>query len=218
MQGIGDEYERRLVPATDEEICCLAREIWEDPRLRMIFTRVGYHGDMTDQEERAVAEKVDSYRTGDLWDRDGLHLALAPCLVRLFVSERLSSLAGDDARSFLTGRMVKRVGRGLASIPTGPKEVISLAKQMMDDDEVWQVFQRVKFDLEYEPEEKALVLGFMIKYIRKYGLFNRNRAALSSSQQLLRRIAAGLIKDLDCPEAWEFISGQPQVSKQETAT
>ena len=206
MTNDPDEYEKRLVPASDQEIIGLAECMWADPSLRTIFERVGYDGDMTSEEQAAVNAAIDDYRQGRLWDRDRLHLALAPCLLRQLAAEMIDALDSAEATSFLRDRKVERVGSGMKGITPTPEEVMAFAKALKRNSATWQVIMHLKdypdmFVSEGDPDG---VLGrFETDYRYKYGLLNRSRSG--GAIGLLRAVAAGNIESLDCTAAWTLI-------------
>lgn len=200
-----EEYVARLVPATDEEIIQVAETLWAAPALRAIFERVGYDGDMTDEEEAAVDAAVAACRVGALWDRDELHLALAPPLVRQFAAGMIEGLDSQEARSFLKDRKVKRAGALVKTHQASAEEIMNLARAMRADPDVWSMIEQLKDvpDLFVFEVDKEGVIGlFERSYRFKYGLFNRSGY---SPVGVLRAIAAGNIDSLDSPEAREII-------------
>lgn len=208
-----EEYTRRLVPASDEEIIALAETLWADPKFKAIFERVGYEGDMTDEEEAAVRAEIDAYRQGSMWDRDELHLALAPSLVRRLAAGMIDRLDGPEARQYLDDRKVERAGPLVKSEDSTAEQVMSFARAMKSDPACWAVIMRLKDypDLfVYEVDKEGVLNRFTISYKFKYGLFNQ--PSIDHAIGLLRSIAAGNIADLDHPDAWEVLKRDQSIN------
>jgi hypothetical protein len=203
------EFAKRLVPATDEEIIALAEKLWADPELRAIFERVGHHGDLRDDEELAIGAAIDACRQGHLWNRDALHLALAPCLLRQLAAGIIDRLDCPQTKAFLSDRRVVRIGPGMKPVHATAQEVMNYTRALRNDPRAWAI--AVAFAARRQPDlfikeidrEGDLYLGkFERKYIHKYGLFNRGTVGGVS---LLLDLAAGTIPSLDSPEAWRAI-------------
>ena len=201
-----EEYKRRLVPASDEEIIALAETLWANPALRAVFQRVGFDGDFTDTEEAAVDAAIDAYRQGPLWDRDELHLALAPCLARQRAAGMIDRFDSPQARAFLADRRVTRGGILIKAEKTTAADAMAFAKVMRADPRCWAVITRLNDHPDmfvYEGDPEGVLDRFEDRYRAKYGLFNRSR--FGTAVGMLRGVASGLIPSLDSPEAWAVI-------------
>lgn len=207
MSDHTEEHQNRLVPASDEEIIGLAEKMWADRALRTIFERVGCDGDMSEAEEATVNGAIDAYRQGPLWDRDGLHLALAPCLLRQLAAGMIENLDEPNARAFLEDRRVVRIGAGMKPVKLTAAEVMSFAGAMRDDSDAWAIFEHLKGNREATEDERRTIHNFETRYRFKYGLLNRDR--LGRATALLLDLAAGKIRSLDSPEAWEYVRSSP---------
>jgi hypothetical protein len=202
-----EEYRKRVVPASDEEIVALAEGMWANTKLRAIFERVGYEGDFSDDEAAAVSAAIDVYRQGRLWDRDELHLRLAPCLIRQVAAGMIDKLDSSAAREFLADRRVDRDGGVMVrprKLTAG--EAMDFASAVQRDPDAWRMIQRLKdFPncLPHEIDTKGTLSRFETNFIAKYGLFNRS--GFGPVIGMLRTIARGEIASLNAPEALESL-------------
>lgn len=204
------EYESRLVPASDEEVIALAERIWADSALKAIFKRIGYDGDLTEAEEATVDTVIDSYRKGPLWDRDRLHLALAPCLVRRLAAGMIDRLDGPQVRAFLADHRVTRSGSGVSGAKTTASEVMDFAKAVRADAQCWAIIMRLKdYRFEKGGDPEGILARFETCYRYKYGLLNRH--PFGSAIGMLRGVASGSIPSIDSPEAWASIKKVPWI-------
>ena len=197
-----NEYSKRLVPASEKEIIELAKIIWADKKLRRIFERVGYHGDLTEAEETSVAAAIDEFRQGALWDRDELHLMLSPCLARQVAAGMLDGFDSPEAKRFIDDRRVVRMDAVVRGVKPTVQEVLTFAKAVRNDPGAWAIILSLKDDpdmLLAEGDPDGVLALFEAKYRRKYGLFNRFR--FGSAIGLLRGVAAGAFSDIDSPDA-----------------
>ena len=200
------EYRARLAPASDAEILQVAGTLWASPALQAIFKRVGYDGDMTEDEIAAVYGALDACRQGALWDRDDLHLALAPPLLRQLASGRIDNLDCPEVHAFLDACKVQRGGILIRSMPTTARDVIEFAKAARSDPAVWTLYHPRALTgepLTWEEGDRMIETfnGSMARYRWKRGYFNLNSAALSQAKYLLWDLAAGKIDSLDSAEA-----------------
>ena len=209
---MGDR-DQRLEPAADEEIIALAKSMSANPQIMRAFERCGYEGDLTDEEEASVDEAIDTFGQGPLQDRDRLHLALAPCLLRLLVAGKIDDLDSEAAHEFLKLRKVVRIGGAgaIKSVPTKANEIIEVARAMHQDEEVWAIYARIKENDTATEEEEERITRFLSSYKKKFGLFNYNIAAVSVVDSVLRAIAAGRIDEINSEEALKIVASNPHV-------
>lgn len=207
-----DVFDIRLTPATNEEIIALAESLQADPILYSVFERCGYDGDTTVEEEAAVDAAINAYRRGPLGDRDPLHLALAPCLVRRRVGGIISSLDSTAALEFLEHRKVERAGQLVKTAPTTAKEVIDLARDLREDPQIWAMYMRIKEKYAATNKESKKFDEFQRRRTKKFGLYNQCGAALSTVTPLLRAVASGRISSIDSEEAWALVRTSHQVT------
>ena len=201
-----DEYERRLVPASVDEIIALAEQIWSNPVLQAAIKKAGIHGDFSEENQERIDVEIDNYRQDVLWNRDRLHLALAPCLLRQIAAGKISNLSDADARKFIQERMVERIGRGFRPAKTTREHVLDYADAMKNNSEIWSIFLRVKTEHHLDEVEDQALFAFRKNYLSKYGLYNLDPAALGFATRLLRKLAAGEINDLKGSTAKEILS------------
>lgn len=201
------EYQARLMPASDDEIIELARQMWRNGRFRSIFKRVGYDEDLTEEEEAKVSATIEEYRQGALWDRDALHLALAPCLLRQRAAGHITTFDDPKVRAFLQDRRVQRVGTGMHAVRLRVDDVIAFAEAVRACSLTWQILCRVKDDLEFTHQETQVLNTFESKYRRKYGLMNRFRFGVAIG--LLRKVASGEVDSLRSPSAVAVLKAAP---------
>lgn len=213
MNSAINEHEARLVPASDEEIIGLAVKMWAEPAMKAIFGRVGYDKDLTEAEEKAISAAVDAYRQGELWNRDPLHMALAPCLLRQLVAKKIDDLNDPKAIAFLSRRKVIRSGQMIKVEHPSLNEVLKLAQAMRSDPKIWAILQRIKVSDAATEEECDLIDAFVLKYKKKYGLFNQSSVGTSTAISLLRELSAGNIDRFDDPRAKEIMLRSPFLSE-----
>jgi len=201
-----EEYQKRLVPASDEEIIALAESMWADSKLRAVFERVGWEGNFTENEAAAVSAAIDAYRQDELWDRDAHHLALAPCLLRQMAAGSFKSLRGREVETFLADRKVSRIGPMIRPVKPSVQEVLDFAKALNASAETRAVIMRLKDSpdsLVRDVDQEGVLARFESSYRRKYGLMNRG--GLSAGVGLLRGLYAGAFDDLESPVAIESL-------------
>jgi hypothetical protein len=205
------EYTRRLVPASDAEIASVARALWEDPKIRAIFERVGLHGDETPEERAAVDALIDARRTGPLWDRDELHLALASVLARQLAAGVISSFDSPEAKAFLADRRVKRLGYGVVPSRTYVGEVLALAKAMRADPQIWSVISQIDTRTGATNIQGGAINKYLLNYRRKYGLYNRDMGEQMHAYHVLIGLRDGVIASLDLSEAKKILKTNPRI-------
>ena len=206
MNDAFEEYCKRLVPPSDREIIALAEKMWADAKLRATFERVGLHGDFTAEEETAIEAAISEYRQGDLWDRDDLHLALAPCLLRRLAAGIVDKLDNDETRSFIEGARVERAGAMMRPVKTTVREVLDFGEAIHKNPDASEMINRLGRNpnaFVHEVDLEGVLARFEDRYRRKYGLLNRG--ALAAAIGLLRGVAEGSLEAMDSPEAIESL-------------
>jgi len=208
-----EEYQKRLVPASDEEIIALAERMWADPELRDAFERVGSDGEFTEDEATKVSEAIDAYRQGELWNRDAYHLALAPCLLRQVAAGGFENLRTKEVGAFLTDRKVNRIGPMIKPVKPSVQEVLEFARALDADSPSRSVILRLKDfpdSLVREVDKEGVLAQFEVSYRQKYGLMNRS--GLGAAVGLLRGLYSGSFEGLDSSAAIEALRQSHVVS------
>ncbi|WP_340115570.1 hypothetical protein [Pelagibius sp. 7325] len=208
-----EEYQKRLVPASDEEIVALAERMWAEPELRSAFERVGNHGELTTDEAAKVSAVIEAYRQGELWNRDAYHLALAACLLRQVAAGSFESLRSKDVGAFLADRKVSRIGPMIKPVKPSVQEVLEFAKALDADSSSRSVILQLKDfpdSLVREVDKEGVLAQFETSYRHKYGLMNRS--GLSAAVGLLRGLYSGSFKSLDSSAVIEALRQSHVVS------
>ena len=210
-----DEYEKRLVPMSDDEIIAVTRAMKDTPEIWAIFPRVGLDGDMSYEEESMVEAFTDSYRKSHgLWDRDPLHMLLASAILRRLAAGLFCGVDDEAVLEFIARNRVKRAGRGVVPINATVDEVIGLAKAYRNNLTVWCGYQ----EMVASGAEQLAPVPFREKnlirhnYVKKHCLFNRG--GLAQTGDLLAHLVREKIKSIDDEQTRELIASWRDVDRE----
>ncbi len=98
-----------------------------------------------------------------------------------------------------------------------PEEVLALARQMHRSPEIRAIFDRVKDDKDFVPEEARVVSGFIeARRLQLRAEKRRDYGRLSLVVPLLRHLANGKWSSLDDPKVFEYLrEGLPMEEESE---
>lgn len=197
---------------TVDDLLAIARSLLADKTLRPIFERIGVHGEMSEDEEKAVSELIENFSKEAGWKtRDPRLLPLAITTARWAAAGKFA-LDSDEAREFVQDRHFVRpsskdvVKKKIPAI----EETLMLARDRAMNDEVMRLLRKGYENRKgpYEmwdnsDEETEWINDQRFRSIRKLGLVNRDNMAGDSA--VIVGLVKGELNSVDDPKVKEIL-------------
>ncbi|MEM7778444.1 MAG: hypothetical protein AAF732_22930 [Pseudomonadota bacterium] len=195
----------------------------DDPETGPVFRRIGIHGDVSTDDERAISDRVEAYAAEHGWEwPDPSNLVISTVLARQMAG---GGIARDDEPAALAFIDDKRCdGLGLDDTSRRPlkiSEVLPILRQIEANEDLKRPFTALRGTAlppklpsrSYFPDEEDdgstfyfAIEGFARRLaVQKYALRNRSLQMLSSVKTLANMYARGDIDRFDGREAIDYM-------------